>query len=348
MSRTPFPPFDPHPLLRSGHLQTLAGVYLPGLNYDYNAVQHRVELDDGDQLVLHDDEPAEWQPGDRVVLLMHGLSGCHLSRYMQRVAAKLSHRGVRTFRMDLRGCGAGLALARLPYHSGRSDDVAAAVKLIDEQCPGSPVTAIGFSLGGNLVIKLLGELGEQSCGGLDSGAAVCPPVDLMACSQNLSRWSNKIYDKHFVKNLWARAIESMQRAGAPPLTPPRRPPRRLFEFDDVYTAPISGFGNAENYYRRCSSGQFAPAIRRPTFVLAAKDDPLIPVRLFDKVDWSSSVEFHLAPGGGHLGFIVRGGHDSDRRWADWRIIEWVESLPTPPSSATAHSTSRRQPANLSV
>src|SRR5262245_55436276 len=114
--------FRPHFLLRGGHAQTLAGVFLgrrAGESVGPRpAVQCQVALADGDRIVLHDNSPSGWREGDRVALLIHGLCGCHASPYMVRIARKLTGRGVRTFRMDLRGCGAGLALARLPYHSG--------------------------------------------------------------------------------------------------------------------------------------------------------------------------------------------------------------------------------------
>jgi predicted alpha/beta-fold hydrolase len=312
-------------------VQTLAGVYLPGPTVAYRATQHRVVLCDDDAVVLHDDCPLGWQPGDRTALLLHGLSGCHSSQYMQRIGAKLNAAGVRTFRKDLRGCGAGAGLSRLPYHSGRSDDAADALRFIAELCPGSPATIIGFSLGANIVLKLLGELGASPCGGLDSAVAVSPPVDLKVCSKNLSRWSNKIYDDHFVRSLW-RAAQS--RASSDGLKGrvsdqatrrfqmPRRRPRRLYDFDDVYTAPISGFRDAEHYYSVCSSGQFVPLIRLPTLVIAAADDPMIPVRLYDRVKWPADVQLHITRGGGHLGFIGRRGVDADCRWMDWRVVEW--------------------------
>ncbi len=326
-----FPSFRPHRLLPGGHVQTLAAVYLPGAPYPYRAVQHRVTMDDGDQVVLHDDCPHTWQPGDRMALLLHGLSGCHQSGYMQRIAGKLHDRGIRSLRMDLRGCGAGVGLARLPYHSGRSDDARAALQFMSELAVDSPATIIGFSLGGNIVLKLLGELGEMSCYGLDSAVAVCPPVDLRACSHNLHRLSNKLYDKHFLHSLLRTAKLREDSLTEEYKTVMSRRPRRLFDFDDVYTAPVCGFGNAENYYTTCSSGQFIPAIRRPTLVLATKDDPMIPAALLDRVHWPSQVDLHVTHGGGHLGFIGRPGVDPDSRWMDWRILDWIVSLENTPT-----------------
>lgn len=323
LSRSCLPPFRQHPLFPGGHAQTLAGVFLPGRKYLYRAAQHRVCLNDGDQIVLHDDRPGDWRPGMRTALLIHGLAGCHLSGYMQRIAAKLSARGVRVFRMDLRGCGAGFGLARLPYHSGRSEDAAAALEAIAQWCPGSPTTLIGFSLGGNITLKLLGELGEQRCGGLDSAVAICPPIDLQAAVEKISLPLNRFYDRHFVRLLLAQARERQRVLPEAPAAKFDRPPRGIWEFDNRFTAPVSGYGDAANYYRRASSAQFIPNIRRPTLVIASRDDPLVPWRPFLAVKSPDCLQVEITERGGHLGYVARSGHDPDRRWLDWRIVEWV-------------------------
>jgi predicted alpha/beta-fold hydrolase len=324
-------PFEPHPLLRGGHAQTLAGFLHPGRLPPYRAVQHRVELVDGDRIVLHDDQPDSWRPTDRSVLLIHGLAGCHSSGYVRRVAGRLNEAGYRTFRMDLRGCGAGETLARYIYHSGRSQDAAAALTAIAELCPQSPTTVIGFSLGGNITLKLLGEVGAEQLGNLDSGAAVCPPVDLTKCSNALSRPINAIYDRYFVR-LLQRQIR-VRRRQSPEVFHvdfPRRP-RKLRDFDDYYTAKMGGFESALDYYHRCSSRHFLPKIQLPTLILAAHDDPMIPGHTFEDVSVSSSTHLALVNGGGHLGFIGRTGLDPDRRWMDWRLVEWVKHVDRRPS-----------------
>ncbi|MBI3839435.1 MAG: alpha/beta fold hydrolase [Planctomycetia bacterium] len=323
MSATSFPPFEPHPLLRSAHAQTLAGVYLPGHRFPYRATQHRVPLDDGDQIVLHDDCPADWRASDRSALLIHGLAGCHESGYMQRTAHKLNARGVRTFRMDLRGCGVGAGLARLPYHSGRSEDTAAALAAIARRIPQSPTTLIGFSLGANITLKLLGELESRPCGNLDSAVAVSPPVDLAACSRQMQKRANRMYDRHFV-GLLVRQIETRHRllSDAASVTFSRRP-KTLWEFDNVFTAVVSGFGTAENYYRVASSAQFIPSIRTPTLIVASRDDPMIPCDGLERTRIPPGVDVRLTERGGHLGFVGRGGVDADRRWMDWRVVDWV-------------------------
>ncbi len=340
MSSYLFTPFQPHPLVRGGHVQTLAGVYLPWPALAYRAEKHCVTLSDGDQIVLHEDCPAEWQPSDRSALLIHGLAGCHTSGYMQRIAHKLSARGVRAFRMDLRGCGAGVGLARLPYHSGRSEDAAAALEAIARLAPHSPTTLAGFSLGANITLKLLGELGQRGCGNLDSALAVCPPVDLAACSRQISLVRNRPYDRFFVKLL-------LRQIGAADAMSPdavgvafRRRPRTLWDFDNEFTAVVCGFGTADAYYRAASSAQYIPSIRIPTLVLAARDDPMIPPDPLTAVSLPPSVRVHWTDYGGHLGFVGRGGVDPDRRWMDWRVVDWV--------LAQANATPERTPDNVEL
>ncbi|MSR58555.1 MAG: alpha/beta fold hydrolase [Planctomycetaceae bacterium] len=333
--------FRPNPFLRGGHLQTLAGFIAAGTPPgDQHAVLHEVELADGDRIVLSDDRPASWCEGDRVVLLIHGLAGCHASPYMQRIAAKLNARGVRTFRMDLRGCGAGLGLARFPYHSGRSADAAAALATIGRLCPNAPVTLVGFSLGGNITLKLLGETPAALPPNLAQAVAVCPPVDLSHCVIALGSGVNRLYDRYFAR-LMLQQIAARQRARPDAVVPPgwplvvanrsnattsgaarRRPPRGVREFDESFTAPVSGFGTAANYYRVCSSAQFIPAIRMPTLILGAADDPLVPPSPLAAIELSGAVTLQITPSGGHLGFLGRSISNGDGRWMDRRIVEW--------------------------
>lgn len=312
--------FRPHPLFRNGHLQTIAAAYLPGPRSPYKARQHLVELPDGDRVVLHDDCPAAWQAGDRVALIIHGLSGCHHSAYMIRLAARLEQAGVRTFRMDLRGCGAGLALARLPYHSGRSEDAAAALCHMSRLCPKSPAALVGFSMGGNITLKLAGELGKEACGHLDRAVAVCPPIDLPPAVEQLHRPRNRLYERHFIKRL-VQAVRERERAIPDlPVTEFRRLPRSLWEFDDSFTAPVCGFGSAANYYRQAGAIRVAHRIRLPTLVIAAEDDPLVPVAPVERLRGNKAVELRITRHGGHVAYI---GWREGRRWLDEQIAQWV-------------------------
>ena len=301
----------------------MAAYYWPG-RLDYRAKQHRLALDDGDTLILHDDSPPGWRPGDRIALLMPGLAGCHQSGYLVRTAAKLTARGVRTFRMDQRGWGAGAGLARHPFHAGRSEDVLSALNFLERLCPESPLALVGFSLSGNVALKALGELKGRLPASLDKACALTPPVDLSACADWMERPANRFYNRFLVGCL-LRHLRDNKRSLISNNGQPSKLPKTLRTFDDLYTAPASGFLSVEDYYTRSSSGPLLDRIEVPTLIIAAADDPMIPVVSFQKYPVSSSVHLHVSESGGHLGFIGRPGLDPDRRWLDWRIVDWITS-----------------------
>lgn len=322
MSRYNPSPFIPHPLLSGGHAQTLAATFLPGKLAPYRAVQRQVTLEDGDVLVLHDDCPKAWNPGDRCVVLLHGLAGCHQSPYMIRIAEKLNDAGIRTFRLDHRDCGAGEGLARQPYNAGRSDDALSALQEVVRLSPQSPLAVAGFSLSANILLKMLGEAPEKIPPQLDRAVAVNPPIDLAVSVAALDRPVARIYDRHFLK-LLSRQVARRARRFPEAAFQFERPPKRLIEFDDWYTAPQSGYGTAANYYARCSAAQFVPEIKVKTLILTARNDPLVPVEPFVELRLPEAVQLHITDSGGHLGYLSRNGHDPDRRWMDWRVVEWV-------------------------
>jgi predicted alpha/beta-fold hydrolase len=155
--------------------------------------------------------------------------------------------------------------------------------------------------------------------------AVCPPVDLAACSRQISRASNRPYDRYFVTLLARQIGASAELAPGATRVALARRPRTLWEFDNEFTAVVCGFGTAEAYYREASSAPFMPNIQIPTLVLASRDDPLIPPAPLSAVRLPPAVRVHWTDRGGHLGFVGRGGVDPDRRWMDWRVIEWILS-----------------------
>ncbi len=323
------PEFYPSRWIPSGHLQTVVAAFWPQGKARPAWKQHVVALPDGDELILHDDLGDYWKPGDPCTLLVHGLCGCHASRYMLRIARKLNQRGRRTFRIDLRGCGAGKNRAKHPYHAGRSEDVEAALAVIRQICPRSPLSVIGFSLGGNIVLKWAGEAGADSPAMISSLVAVNPPVDLVQSSRRIARAARGLYDRHFCRLLMQQIQGTRQWTDEAPLAKARNPPRSLREFDDLFTAPLSGFSGVDDYYRRSSSCQFVPDISIPTLILTSRDDPLIPYESIAELNCPAPVRIHLVAHGGHLGYLARSGHDPDRHWMDWRIIDWLTATPSP-------------------
>lgn len=320
-------PFRPHPLLRNSHAQTILGAYWHGHDIGYAARQHFVLFEDGDQIVLHDDCPKTWKPGRRTVLLIHGLGGCHSSGYLVRIAHKLNSLGIRTFRVDLRGCGAGEHLAKRPFHAGCSEDIAQCVEAISALCMGSPMTLCGFSMGANIVLKLAGEIGNSRMGGVDSVMAVAPPIDLAYCCQNISRGFNRLYDWDFSRRL-VRMVEGRIANDKDFYGGFRfqQKPGRIVDFDTVFTAPQCGFESADHYYKTASSASVLPKIQFPGLILTADDDSVVPVEIFSRNPRSSSVELEITRGGGHLGFIAPKSLAPDRRWMDQRVVQWIAKL----------------------
>lgn len=318
-------PFRPHKFLMQAHLQTIGGYFFAGKMPKYTATQRIVDLFDGDQLVIHDDLPETWRDGDQIVILLHGFCGCHRSPYVRRLAHKLEQRNVRTIRIDFRGFGDSTFVSKSHLYGGCSHDVDSVVQHIHDLSPASNISLVGFSIGGNVLMKLLGEWGLNHPEYVDVAVVVSPPVDLVYASWNLRRMGNRIYEANFISTLKRsmserrRKVKGLLDTGMKPL------PNRLMQWDDQLTAPIWGFDNAIDYYERCSAGPLMSQVQVPTLMLWAKDDPIVPIDSYQRFGLSNCIEILETEHGGHLGFVSRGSADDDRYWMDWRILEWLGS-----------------------
>jgi len=313
--------FYPFPLAAGRHAQTIIASQI-NLATSPPSTTRVIPLCDGDQLALEVSTPPTWQPTDPTVVLIHGLCGCHASPYMIRMAHKLWSSSIRAVRMNMRGCGSGEGLARQPYHSGRSDDVLAVLADLRHVAPQSPVTAIGFSLGGNLLLKLAGELQTEAATYLKQAVTVSPPVDLAASVRTFSQPSNRVYEWRFIRSL--KAAVAARHARFPDLPAISLPKRlSLYEFDNLYTAPLCGFADADDYYARSSAALLVPQISIPCRILFAADDPLIDTRTLDAMTLPSNVRVYHTLRGGHLGFLGMPGRPGGYRWMDAQLLEWV-------------------------
>src|SRR5262245_19295314 len=228
-----WPDFRPLPLLGNPHLQTLLAYCLPGPQVGRGTREQVLRLPDGDGLMLYDNVPPGWQPGQRMVVLIHGLTGWHASPQIQRLAVGFLGHGLRVVRIDLRGVGKGLPLARGFYHSGRSEDIRAVVHEVHSWSPASPITLVGVSLGGNLVLKTAGEAVLHPVPRLQRVVALNPPIDLERCSTLLAQPRNRFYDFRFARDLLANARQRQRHFPDPPL--PRFPSRLTVRlFDELY------------------------------------------------------------------------------------------------------------------
>jgi predicted alpha/beta-fold hydrolase len=313
-------PFVPHPWLRNRHVQTIFPAYAWHGSPRPSSARRIVQVSDGDQLVLHEDETPV---GDRIAVLLHGLNGSAQSPYMLRIAAKLRECGFHVVRVDLRGHGNGMALARKPGHAGRSGDVAAVLQYLSDRYPKAKFDLVGISLGGNLVLKLLGEPTDESRAArqlVRSAVVACPPIDLVASSKHMLQPQCRLYSRAFVKKLIYLLQQQSDQGEEIPLPSPL--PRTVWDFDNRFTAPLSGFRDAMDYYLQSSASRVLEHVSTPTLLLASQDDPIVPAAMFQR-DFPPSISLCLSKHGGHVGFYAARNGDPDRYWMDWRVVDWL-------------------------
>jgi len=278
-----------------------------------------IDLGDGDQIALEISTPEKWLSHHPTIVLVHGLCGSHRSHNMIRIARKFYEKGMRVVRLNLRGCGSGRGRARQIYHSGSSPDVRRALEILNRDYPESPITLIGYSLGGNIVLKLAGEMKEKRL--IQHVIAISPPADLAASSRMLGLFKNQIYERYFIALLISDINYRRRRftdlpAVKLPLTV------SMFEFDEHFLAPSIGYKNAAEYYAACSAKNYVKDIQIPCHILFAKDDPIIDPDSLDKVELPSIIRIVQTKRGGQLGFI---GHpESGFRWMDRILGRWVD------------------------
>jgi uncharacterized protein len=310
--------FDP--LFRNPHLATIAANFWPRPD---SARQWPVEslvtqTEPGVRVLAHAQRP-EGEPEGEIVLV-HGLEGSSEAGYARSMAHAALERGYAVLRFNLRGCGDD-ALTLSNYHAGQTSDLLAILRQ-RVRFGGPPLFLVGYSLGGNIALKLAGELGNQAADLLAGVCAISAPIDLAACAAALERPSNYLYQDRFVRRLKARIRR--RHAQAPDLYTLEHLPkiRTITDFDNYYTAPLFGFGTAANYFRTQSSNQFLDRIRVRTLVVQAKDDPLIPFEVFDHPAFSRNPHLRLeaVEHGGHLGFLSR---RQPRFWLDHLLLDWL-------------------------
>jgi uncharacterized protein len=320
--------FTPRRSLRSPHAQTIAGWALP----------RRVVLPPAEDRLFGVAADAQvlcrchWQPDAErhlTLIVVHGLEGSSESRYVIGTASKAWAAGMNVVRMNMRNCGGTEHLAATLYHSGMTEDIRRV--LLDELAGREALTEIyltGFSMSGNMVLRLAGDYGVDAPPALKGVAAVSPSIDLDSCAAALERRGNALYRWSFVKHLRARVRrKSRLRPGAYDPRTLRRV-RTIREFDERITAPHGGYRDASDYYARTSSRAVIGHIRVPTLIVHAADDPLIPTEPFfdEAITGNPEVLLVLTRRGGHVGFLSDRAHAEDRHWAENRLVEFCTLL----------------------
>lgn len=241
------------------------------------------------------------------VILLHGLEGTERSHYAQGLLGEMYDRGWSADLVIWRSCSTEPNRARRFYHSGETSDLQFVLERVRSEFPAAPIAMAGVSLGGNVLLKYLGETGNDVPSAVVAAAAVSVPFDLARSSANINRGFSRIYQRYFLDSLKRKAIEKHGRY--PDLTTPERVARinTMIDFDDTLTAPIHGFASAADYYARSSSIGFLKDIRVDTLLLSAVDDPFLPADVLDAVRAIAAHSPHLSidfpPRGGHAGFV---------------------------------------------
>lgn len=230
--------------------------------------------------------------------------------------------GIKIVRFNMRGCGSGRGMAKQIYHSGQSEDVLEAVKVLKKENPESPIVLIGFSLGGNIVLKLVGELGVAGPSLIDQVIAVSPPVDLFSSTSMITKAAGGMYERYFYRRLRKNVHElhnlfkDLPRVNLPLNL-------KLTEFDEVYTVPRTGFSSLHDYYTKCSSVNYVNQIHTPCKILFSEDDPIVFHQALDGLILPSHIEVFKTKKGGHMGYLGNPAHPNGFYWLDSVLVDWI-------------------------
>jgi uncharacterized protein len=316
-----FDPFIARPYLRNRHAMTLAGNFLSRRS-NLPVPEERLYRVDAETRVLchcHWHPDAERRP---TVVIVHGLEGSSCSQYVVGNAGKAWEAGMNVVRMNMRTCGGTGHLTPTLYHSGLSNDVACVLRAVVDEKGVRRVGLIGYSMGGNLVLKLAGELGADAPAELKAVAAVSPAADLAASADAMHLGGNRIYEWKFLLSLM-RSFERKRKLFPQRYEKPGRFPTSIREFDDVITARYCGFEGAQDYYARAAASRVIGNIAVPALIIHAADDPFI--RLLpetrEKIMANPHVTLLETRHGGHCAFLAR-ANGYDGRWAERQIIHY--------------------------
>jgi predicted alpha/beta-fold hydrolase len=318
--------FEPHRLLRNPHAQTLASAFLPRrFSRLPRSLSREFEVELGTRIRGE----CHWQPAPQerpTLVLVHGLEGSSESGYMLGLAERAFVAGWNAVRLNQRNCGGTESLTPTLYNSGLSGDYRAVLTELIEKDSLSEIFFAGYSMGGNLVLKMAGELAGAAPRQLRAVAGVCPCVELGVCADAVGLPHNFIYQEHFVRNLKMRMRRKAQLFPGKYDLAPMAHVRTLREFDDVITAKYCGFRDATDYYARSSAMRVADEIHVPALIVTAQDDPFVPFASFSNPTLANNSRIQIvAPeNGGHCAFISRQAGDA-RFWADASVMEFFSS-----------------------
>ncbi len=317
--------YSPPPLLSGGHVQTLYASLVRRVDFAYDR-RERIETPDGDFLDLDWADARTIDQGERVAVLTHGLEGSADRRYMRGMAQTLVRRGWDVCAWNLRGCSGELNRRVATYHSGKTEDLARVVEHVFDRGYAEGAL-IGFSLGGNMTLKYLGERGEAVDERIRGAVAFSTPVDLKASAHQIGRATNWHYTQYFLRSLREKIRRKADRHADGVRTDALSHVRTLRDFDDAYTAPLNGFRDADTYYREASSKPLLDELAVPTLLVNADNDPFLadPCYPTDSAEGHSQFTLEVPGSGGHVGFVTF--NDTGAYWSERRAASFLATAP---------------------
>lgn len=312
--------YDPHLIFRNKHFNTAYRTLFHRFEINYN--RKRIITEDNDFLDL-DFAVAD---SNKVVILIHGLEGSSESNYIKSLVKVLNSQNFDVVVLNLRGCSGEANHLLESYHSGKTDDLKEVISHLEKEYNYNEINIVGFSLGGNITLKYLGEQGKHVSSMINAAVAISVPCDLEGSSTALGQFSNRPYMMRFLRTLKKKAYGKLSKFPHSPLSIENiRKAKNFYDFDNAFTAPAHGFENAIDYWTKSSSKQFIPYIKTPTLLISSLDDPFLSKSCFPVTEAKENSFFslELMKYGGHVGFNMGFGINNDR-WLENRITDYLK------------------------
>ena len=319
--------FTPSFGMKNRHIQTIYQTFFRKTENLQFQIE-RFNLSDGDFLEAYWHSTNQIKTNTPIVIIFHGLAGSYKSPYIKGIMSALSNAGYNTVLMHFRSCAENVNLLPRSYHSGETADAVEFINALVLRFPHSKLLSVGFSLGGNMLLKLLGEMKDKTP--LAGSISVSPPMQLDICANAINKGVSKIYQRRLVKDLNKALVKKYAVNDMKSLIGiDKKDVKKLktfWEFDATYTAPIHGFTSAQDYYTQCSSKQFLKDIHTPTLIIHSSDDPFMHKDILpSKEELSKNVTLELSKYGGHVGFI-EGTFLKPKYWIEKRVIAFFKEV----------------------
>ena len=316
--------FKPARGLSHHHIQTLLPTLLKRKSRQ-NYHWQELTLPDGDFVDLCWNQPPDENDKRPIVIVFHGLEGSINSPYAQQMMQALQDQNWNAVLMHFRGCSGRANKLPRSYHSGDTADARYFIEYLQKQYPGVPIAAVGYSLGGNMLLKLQAELGDASP--LAAAVSICAPIELDKCADRINYGFSKIYQRHLMQRLVRNLLRKYDQhdfVSLIKLTKEKVHQLKTFwQFDDAFTAPVHGFGTAKNYYKVNSARGYLSGVTRPTLLLQAEDDPFMTSDVIpDQSELGTGITLEVSENGGHVGFVT-GSLLKPHYWLTERVPDFL-------------------------